>query len=158
MERRTSSPEATEALGDGLAPALRPGDLLALRGPLGAGKTCFVTGLARGLACQARVRSPTFTIVNVYHGRILLAHVDLYRVESADVAALGLEEYAERGALVIEWAERLPSSWTDEALSLELEAVDASTRRITAGARAGRGLDLLAAWAALPAPAAPAEP
>lgn len=150
--RIARSVEDTERLGESLAPALQVGDVLALSGDLGAGKTRFVAGLARGLACRARVRSPSFALVNEYHGRLLLLHLDLYRLDTVDAEGLGLEEYAERGTLVVEWGERLPASWLAEALTLRFETVDADTRRITAAADAGRGLALREAWRALAVP------
>ena len=143
----------TEQLGEALAPALRPGDVIALVGALGTGKTRFVAGLARGLACTARVRSPTFALVNEYHGRILLAHLDLYRLSSGETEGLGLEEYTERAALVVEWGEKLPAAWGAEALWLEFAPGDSpDARRVSAGAERGRGLALLAAWEPVPAP------
>ena len=144
--RHTTSVEETERLGETLAAALRAGDLLALSGPLGAGKTRFVAGLARGLAAAARVRSPTYTLVNEYPGRIPLVHLDLYRVSPADLDGLGLEEHREGGALVVEWGERLPSRWLDDALLLAFVAGEGDERTIVASARAGRGLELLEAW------------
>jgi tRNA threonylcarbamoyladenosine biosynthesis protein TsaE len=144
--RRSDSPEATEALGAALAEALEPGDVVCLSGPLGAGKTRFVAGLARGLAAAARVRSPTFTLVHTYVGRVPLTHVDLYRLESADVAGLGLEEALERGALVVEWGERLPARWRAAALAVDLAIAGDSARALHASAREGRGLALLEAW------------
>lgn len=154
----TRSPEATEALGAALAPALREGDVIALEGPLGAGKTRFVAGLARGLACKARVRSPSFAIVNEYHGRLLLLHLDLFRLEAGDVDGLGLEEYAERGALAVEWGEHLPSAWLREALVVSIAPGAGDERTLTAGAHAGRGLELLDAWARDAAAAAGGAP
>ena len=147
--RRTATVEDTERLGEALAPALRVGDVLALRGPLGAGKTRFVAGLARGLAAAARVRSPTYTLVNEYHGRIVLVHLDLYRVEAPDVEALGIGEYLERGALAVEWGERLPATWSSEALTLSFAILSRDEREIAATAGAGRGGELLRAWEAL---------
>jgi len=153
--RIARSVDETVRLGEALAPALVAGDVLALTGELGAGKTRFVAGLARGLQCKARVRSPSFAIVNEYHGdRLLLLHLDLYRLDSVDAESLGLEEYAERGVLAVEWGERLPAAWRAEALALKFETVDAGTRRITAHASGGRGLALLAAWRTLPVPEA----
>jgi len=154
--RTTASAEATEGLGEGLAPALEAGDVIALRGPLGAGKTRFVAGLARGLAAGARVRSPTFTLVNEYPGRILLVHLDLYRLEPAEVAALGLEHYLEHGALVAEWGEKLPFARRADALSLEFAIVSEHERAITAEAAGDRGAALLAAWQAMAPPLPPA--
>jgi tRNA threonylcarbamoyladenosine biosynthesis protein TsaE len=144
---RTHSPEETERLGEALAPAVRTGDVILLEGPLGAGKTRFVMGLARGLACKARVRSPTFGLVHEYHGRVILAHLDLYRLESAEAEGLGLEEIAQRAALVVEWGEKLPRPWRDDALTLRfaLEAKP-SERTVAAEAAGERGAVLLEAW------------
>jgi len=107
-EIRSSSPEETEAAGEELAAALRVGDLLLLAGELGAGKTTFVRGLARGLGSSGAVQSPTFQLVRVYPGRIQLAHVDLYRLESgAELADLGLDDLLEQGIVAVEWGDRL---------------------------------------------------
>lgn len=155
--RRTASVEETERLGEALAPALRAGDVLALSGPLGAGKTRFVEGLARGLAAAARVRSPTYTLVNEYPGRVPLVHLDLYRVAASELDALGLDEYLERAVLAVEWGEKLPASLRAEALRLEFALVSEHERAIGARASGGRGSELLAAWRALPSPAAARE-
>jgi tRNA threonylcarbamoyladenosine biosynthesis protein TsaE len=155
VERSTTGPEGTEALGAALAPALGAGDVLALSGPLGAGKTRFVAGVARGLGVASRVRSPSFTLVNEYAGRVRLAHLDLYRLEGPDAERLGLEELAERAALVVEWGERLPAPWRREALHVAIAPGAGDARRFRAEAAAGRGLALLAAWDALETPAAP---
>jgi len=107
-ERVTRSAEETEALGEELAATLRPGDLLLLTGELGAGKTTFVRGLARGLGSGAAVQSPTFQLVRVYPGRVQLGHVDLYRLDAGSgIAELGLEDLLADGVVVIEWGERL---------------------------------------------------
>ncbi len=104
----TSSPAETEAIGEGFGARLRTGDAVLLIGELGAGKTTFVRGMARGAGSAAPVASPTFQLVRIYPGRLQLAHIDLYRVEhDAELAGLGLEELAEQGALVIEWGDRL---------------------------------------------------
>ena len=157
LARRSAAVEETERWGAALAPALQCGDVLALSGPLGAGKTRFVAGLARGLAAAARVRSPTYTLVNEYPGRLMLAHLDLYRVTTSEAEALGLEEYLERGVLVVEWGEKLPAPWRAEALTLEFAILSERERVITASARAGRGVELLAAWRNLDAAARPAH-
>jgi len=79
-----------------------------LTGELGAGKTTFVRGVARGVGSSAPVASPTFQLVRVYPGRVQLAHVDLYRIERpAELAELGLDELADQGAIVVEWGDRL---------------------------------------------------
>jgi tRNA threonylcarbamoyladenosine biosynthesis protein TsaE len=153
LVRRTASVEATERLGRALAPALRTGDVLALSGELGAGKTRFVSGLARGLDPGSRVRSPSFTLVNEYEGALPLFHLDLYRLGTGEVDGLGLEEYAERGALVVEWGERLPAHWLEDALALAFTAGEGDERSIAASLPAPasvRGGELLAAWRALP--------
>ncbi len=107
-ERVTRSAAETEALGEELAATLAPGDLLLLAGELGAGKTTFVRGLARGLGIGAGVQSPTFQLVRVYPGRIQLAHVDLYRLETgADLADLGLDDLLDQGVVAVEWGDRL---------------------------------------------------
>jgi tRNA threonylcarbamoyladenosine biosynthesis protein TsaE len=107
-ETTTSSPEETEAAGEELAAILAVGDLLLLAGELGAGKTTFVRGLARGLGIKAGVQSPTFQLVRVYPGRIQLAHVDLYRLESgAELVDLGLDDLLDQGVVAVEWGDRL---------------------------------------------------
>ena len=146
------SAAATERWGERLAPAVEPGDLIALCGELGAGKTRFVAGLARGLECRSRVRSPSFAIVNEYHGRLLLLHLDLYRIEPIDAEGLGLEEYAERGALVVEWGDKLPARWRADALVLRFEpGVDENARTLSASGAGPRGHALLGAWDAIAA-------
>jgi tRNA threonylcarbamoyladenosine biosynthesis protein TsaE len=104
----TSSEEETSAAGERLAARLRGGDVLLLHGDLGAGKTAFVRGLARGLGASPEdVSSPTFTIIQEYRGRLTLYHVDLYRLQPLEAADLGLDELADRDAVVaVEWAER----------------------------------------------------
>lgn len=152
-ERRTASVEQTERLGRAFAPALRAGDVIVLSGDLGAGKTRFVAGLARGFDPRARVRSPSFTLVNEYAGTLALFHLDLYRLGTGEVDGLGLEEYAERGALVVEWGERLPAHWLEDALVLTFTAGEGDARTLAASLPApasARGRELLAAWCALP--------
>lgn len=148
--KRTASAEGTERLGAALAPALRAGDIVVLSGELGAGKTRFVGGLARAFDPARRVRSPSFTLVNEYAGTLPLYHLDLYRLATRDVDALGLEESAAQGALLVEWGERLPAHWRTEALTLAFAAADDDSRTIAAHAGAGRGLELLAHWRSLP--------
>jgi tRNA threonylcarbamoyladenosine biosynthesis protein TsaE len=147
--RISASPEETERLGLGLGRAIEEGDVIALSGPLGAGKTCFVRGIARGLSAKTRVRSPSFTLVNEYRGRVLLLHLDLYRIEPMDAGSLGLEEQLERGALVVEWGEKLPDSLLEDALRIAFEVGEGDTRMLSAAAESGRGLALLEAWRAL---------
>jgi tRNA threonylcarbamoyladenosine biosynthesis protein TsaE len=146
VARPTASVQETERLGEALAPSLREGDVVALRGPLGAGKTRFVAGLARGLAAGARVRSPTYTLVNEYAGRITLVHMDLYRVAPGEVEALGLDDYLKSGALVVEWGDKLPSARRADALMLDFAIISERERAISANAAGDRGTELLAAW------------
>lgn len=148
--RVTTSVEQTERLGEALAAGLAPGDVVVLTGPLGSGKTRFVAGLARGLGISSRVRSPSFTLLNEYRGRLALFHLDLYRLEAPDMDGLGLEELVERGVLVAEWGEKLPGGTRAEALTLDFEMVSEHERAVTAGAVGGRGRELLALWHALP--------
>ena len=104
----TSSPAETEAFGERFGKRLRVGDMVLLTGELGAGKTTFVRGVARGTGSSSPVASPTFQLVRVYSGRVQLAHVDLYRIEApGELVDLGLDELLDQGAVVVEWGDRL---------------------------------------------------
>ncbi len=104
----THSPAETEAFGERFGKRLRAGDMVLLTGELGAGKTTFVRGVARGTASESPVASPTFQLVRVYPGRVQLAHIDLYRIETpSELGDLGLDELIDQGAVVVEWGERL---------------------------------------------------
>jgi len=108
---RTSSPEETERLGEELAETLKAGDLVALVGELGGGKTRFVRGMAKGLGSRGAVKSPSFTIINIYEGgRLPLYHIDLYRLGAlAELHGAGLDEYLYGGGVAaIEWADKVP--------------------------------------------------
>ena len=108
MEFLTNSPEETEAVGAALGKALDAGTVIAYRGDLGAGKTAFTRGLARGLGCRDTVTSPTYTIVNEYlSGRLPLFHFDMYRLGSSDeLFDIGWEDYLDRGGVcAVEWSE-----------------------------------------------------
>jgi tRNA threonylcarbamoyladenosine biosynthesis protein TsaE len=95
-------------VGERLGRRLRAGDLVLLTGELGAGKTTFVRGVARGTASDSPVASPTFQLVRVYPGRVQLAHIDLYRIETpSELGDLGLDELLDQGAVVVEWGDRL---------------------------------------------------
>lgn len=110
MEIISHSPAETEALGEKFGRAAERGLVIALSGDLGAGKTQFVRGVARGLGIGGRVHSPTFTLVNEYGGgRMKLFHLDLYRLETAEqIFSAGIEEYLQpEGVSVVEWAERI---------------------------------------------------
>jgi len=133
-------------LGAALGAWLEPGDVIALEGPLGAGKTRFVAGLAHGLDAKARVRSPTFTLVNEYHGRIVLVHVDLYRIEPHEVSSLGLEERVDSAALVVEWADKLPAGLLERALEVRITPGTGDTRTFEARAFDPRAVTVLERW------------
>ena len=125
------------AAGAALAPCLRPGDIVALRGGLGAGKTTLVRGMLRALGLEEEAPSPTFAIVQPYAPpdvSLPLAHVDLYRLDMPEEAAeLGLDEYLLDGALVIEWPERLGAALWSDALMVDIAvAPDDGIRRLTA--------------------------
>jgi len=132
-QRDTRSQEDTERLAAALAATLGPGDVLLLSGPLGAGKTAFVRGLAGGLEIDPdEVSSPTFTLVHEYRGgRLRLFHADLYRLGTAGAEDLGLDELGvEDGVLAIEWPDRLGHAFRG-AIEVTIAVVDETTRRIT---------------------------
>jgi len=154
LDKRSTNVAGTELLGEALAAALCEGDVIALRGDLGAGKTRFVAGLVRGLASTSRVRSPSFTLVHTHEGRVRLHHLDLYRLGSAhETEGLGLDELRETGALVVEWGERLPAALLADALMIAVSVEDGDVRVWNASAWGGRGKQLLEAWRALAEPA-----
>jgi len=144
-----TDPEATRALGACLGELLRGGDVLCLSGPLGAGKTCFVQGLAEGLGVDPAVpvTSPTFTLVGEYPGRIPLRHADFYRVDhEARLFDAGFEDlFDDRGAVVVEWGERWPASLPDDRLEVRIEIQPDGARRISLASRGERSQRVLAA-------------
>jgi tRNA threonylcarbamoyladenosine biosynthesis protein TsaE len=122
----THSPAETEAFGERFGKRLRAGDMVLLTGELGAGKTTFVRGVARGTASVAPVASPTFQLVRVYPGRVQLAHIDLYRIETpSELGDLGLDELLDQGAVVVEWGDRLDAP---DAAVIELEHLGGERR------------------------------
>ncbi len=133
MEFRTNSPAETEALGEKLAKILRPGAVIAYTGDLGAGKTAFTRGLARGLGYLEPVTSPTYTIVNEYlGGRMPLFHFDMYRLSSSDdLWDIGWEDYLERGGVAaVEWSENVTDAM-ENAIWVRIEKLGDESRRIT---------------------------
>ena len=133
MEFITHSPEETEKIGEALAKSLQPGTILAYRGDLGAGKTAFTRGLARGLGCKETVTSPTYTLVNEYlGGRLPLFHFDMYRLASSDdLWDIGWEDYLDReGVCAVEWSENVQDAMED-AVTVTIEKLGETTRRIT---------------------------
>ncbi len=129
----TNSPAETEAVGEKLAKVLQPGTVIAYRGDLGAGKTAFTRGLARGLGYKEPVTSPTYTIVNEYlGGRLPLFHFDMYRLRSAeDLWDIGWEDYLERGGVcAVEWSENVEEA-LDSFILVNIEKTGEENRRIT---------------------------
>ena len=129
----TTSPEETEAVGAALAKILTPGTILAYRGDLGAGKTAFTRGLAKGLGCTDMVTSPTYTIVNEYlSGRLPLFHFDMYRLASSDdLWDIGWDDYLDRGGVcAVEWSENVDEAM-ENAIFVTIEKTGEDTRRIT---------------------------
>ena len=132
MEYITNSPSETEAVGAALARVLQPGTIIAYRGDLGAGKTAFTRGLARGLGVREAVTSPTYTIVNEYlGGRMPLFHFDMYRLGSEDeLFDIGWEDYLERnGICAVEWSENVWGAMED-AIFVTITRLDEDTRKI----------------------------
>ena len=133
MEFLTNSPEETEKVGAALGNVLKPGTVLAYRGDLGAGKTAFTRGLARGLGYTEPVTSPTYTIVNEYlGGRLPLFHFDMYRLASADdLWDIGWDDYLDRnGVCAVEWSENVEEA-LEGAITVNIEKTGEESRRIT---------------------------
>lgn len=133
MQFITNSPEQTEAVGAALAKHLPAGTILAYRGDLGAGKTAFTRGIAKGLGCNEAVTSPTYTIVNEYlTGRLPLFHFDMYRLRSADdLWGIGWDDYLDRGGVcAVEWSENVSEAMED-AIFITIEKLGEDERRIT---------------------------
>ncbi|WP_042454738.1 tRNA (adenosine(37)-N6)-threonylcarbamoyltransferase complex ATPase subunit type 1 TsaE [Neobacillus dielmonensis] len=130
FERNTASSEETSQFAQRLAALLQPGDVIALEGDLGAGKTTFTKGLALGLEIKKTVNSPTFTIIKEYHGRLPLYHMDVYRVEDA-LEDLGFDEYFEgEGVTVVEWAHLIEEQLPEARLTIYLYHESDDKRRI----------------------------
>ena len=131
----TKSPEQTELLGKKLAAFLRPGDVIAYYGDLGAGKTAFTRGLAAGLGIREAVTSPTYTIVNEYlSGRMPLFHFDMYRLSSSEeLFDIGWADYLARGGVcAVEWSENVADALTDAiSITIEKDPAQLDWRKIT---------------------------
>ena len=133
MQFITNTTEETEWVGQRFGEKLRGGEVIAYRGDLGAGKTAFTRGLARGLGITMRVTSPTYTIVNEYiGGRLPLFHFDMYRLGSADdLFDIGWEDYLRRGGVcAVEWSENVSEAMKD-AITVEIEKLSDESRKIT---------------------------
>jgi len=131
----TRSPRQTMSWGSRLGRLLKAGEIVGLIGELGSGKTCFVRGVTHGLEVgkEAWIRSPTFTLINEYQGRLPVYHIDLYRVEGrAQLEGLNLREYLySDGVSLIEWFEHLPADEVDEFLEVRVAYVDGNRRQLT---------------------------
>jgi tRNA threonylcarbamoyladenosine biosynthesis protein TsaE len=130
----SDSVEDTWSIAEKLAEKLPPGSVLALHGDLGSGKTCFVTGIAQALGIDEPITSPTFTIINEYHGTLDLYHMDLYRISDPDeLFSLGLDEYFNsKGITVAEWAERAGDLLPPTTINITFERLLAeNSRKIT---------------------------
>lgn len=141
----TTSPEETGKVGNRVGEASEAGTLLALTGDLGAGKTRFVKGLAAGLgaAREEEVTSPTFVLMNLYRGRLTLAHFDLYRLEAVDLASLGFLDYREEGVIAVEWADKVDERLLRDHLRVGFEVAGETSRRLVFEARGTRSESLL---------------
>ncbi len=133
MEYLSSSPQETEALGEALGRALEAGSVVAYTGDLGAGKTAFTRGLARGLGITQSVTSPTFTIVNEYEGgRLPLFHFDLYRLGGwEELFDIGWEDYLARGGVcAVEWSERAEDALEEEPIWVDIRRGEGEEQRV----------------------------
>lgn len=155
LEVRSESVARTRALGARLGGVLAPGDVVLLRGELGAGKTVFAQGIGAGLGVVEPINSPTFTLLKEYDGHMPLFHFDLYRIDDpSELFALGFEQYfGGEGVCVVEWSERGEEAgtgaapWPEEWLRVTLRARGARARALTFEPAGTRGRELLAAYA-----------
>ena len=131
----SNSENETEKIGEDFAKKLPRGSVIAMYGDLGAGKTAFIRGMARGLGINARVYSPTFTIVNEYPGDPDLIHFDMYRLHSSDeLFDIGWEDYLNRGAIcAVEWSENVSDAFFGDEICVTIEKTGDTSRRITIG-------------------------
>ncbi len=128
------SPEETEAIGETLGRSLQGGEIIAYRGGLGMGKTCFTRGLARGLGFLGNVTSPTFALINEYlGGRLPLYHFDLYRISSLeDLYSIGFFDYLDMGGVIAaEWSENIENALPDHVITVLFEQIGQNERKIT---------------------------
>ena len=134
MERIIShSPIETEEIGAKFSKLLKPGDVIAYKGGLGMGKTCFTRGVAKGLGYSGNVTSPTFDLINEYiGGRLSLYHFDMYRIESwEDLYSCGFFEYIEsEGIVAVEWSENIENALPESTYFIEINRIDDTTREI----------------------------
>jgi len=133
MEFVSHSTAETEAFAADLALQLRPGDCIAYLGGMGAGKTAFTRGLARGLNLLGEVASPTFSIVNEYIGKVNMYHFDMYRVaDSDDLETTGFYDYLDSGRyiLAVEWSENISDALPEDTIFIKIDKLDENTRHI----------------------------
>lgn len=149
MHIETDSDEETIALGRRLGINLDAGDVVALTGELGSGKTWFTKGIGLGLGVGAQeiITSPTFTLVNEYPGRVPLYHIDLYRLGSlSEALSAGMEEYLHAdGVTVVEWADRWPEMLPEQSVGVKLRIIDEHHRRITVSGLHPRAVEIIKA-------------
>jgi len=130
----TNSPEETQVLGEQIGETLKTGDVIALVGELGSGKTCLTQGIARGVGISPHeiVNSPSYTLINEYRGKFPVYHIDLYRLKHhGEIVDLGLEEYLEgNGVCIIEWADRMSDLLPANHTQIAITWVDESVRII----------------------------
>ena len=133
MEYISNSEKETEEIGESFAKTLKGGEIIAMYGDLGAGKTAFVRGMARGLGLTDRVSSPTFTIVNEYGRNGKLIHFDMYRLSSADeLFDIGWEDYVARGSIcAVEWSENVQEAFFGDEIKVSIEKTGDNSRKIT---------------------------
>jgi tRNA threonylcarbamoyladenosine biosynthesis protein TsaE len=141
----TASESETASLGRRLGEVCIPGTLIALEGDLGAGKTRFAKGLAAGLGVAEEVTSPTFVLMNLYEGRIRMAHLDLYRLEAPDLPSLGLFDVLPDSVVVVEWAEKAGGGFPEDRLTVNFEVTGETSRRLMFRAGGPRSAGLLKA-------------
>jgi tRNA threonylcarbamoyladenosine biosynthesis protein TsaE len=131
LRLESSGPEETRAIGERLGGLLETGDVVLLEGELGAGKTTFVQGIARGLGFEGSVSSKSFVLLGEYAGRVKLYHADLYRLDDPDqVLDLALEEIAADGVLVVEWPERAEGALPEDHMLVRFEVIDEDRRAL----------------------------
>jgi len=133
FSQKTTSAEQTIRLGKELAGLLTSGDLIVLTGPLGAGKTCLVKGIAEGLGIpEDEVNSPSYTLVNEYHGNLNLYHFDLYRLENgSDLHNIGWDDYLMRdGIIAVEWGERAEGFLPEKYIDIQIEIIADTNREL----------------------------
>lgn len=135
---KSESPEETQSLGKKIGKTLQQGDVIALIGDLGTGKTCLTQGIARGagIAPDEIVSSPSYILINEYNGKVPIYHIDLYRLENSEqIAELGLSEYVEGdGICIIEWAERMAEALPDTCIKIRITLTSGNTAHTDAEA------------------------